>query len=109
MHPEVEALAAMLDEAVTLLSRNHATHWADWLAKDAMRIRRLDFYGIEHLLSAFGGMGSLNDLGFAQPSPGDPSRLVTSPDDERFQSLLGDIHALAVKLSQEERRATSRT
>ena len=99
----------MLDDAAMLLGRHKFDHWADWLTRDAARIRRLDFYGVEHLLSAFGGMGSLNDIGLAEPSPRDPNLLVASSEDARFQSLLGEIHALASKLSGQELRATSRT
>jgi len=104
MYLEIEALAAMIEEAESILRKYEISHWADWLKKDALLIRKLDFYGIEHLLSAFGGMGSLNDLGLAKPSTENPAVLVTSADDGRFQSLLNDIHSLATKLSREERR-----
>lgn len=102
MHPEIEALIAMLEEAEALLRKHGIAHWADWLKKDTGFLRNLDFYGIEHLLSAFGGMGSLNDLGFAEPSNDNRNVLVTSGDDSRFQSLLNDIYTLATKLSREE-------
>ena len=104
MHSEIDALASMIDEAEGLLRKHGVSHWADWLKKDSRFIRNLDFYGIEHLLSAFGGMGSLNDLGLAEPRKDNPNVFVASPDDERFQSLLTDIHALATKLSREEHR-----
>ena len=57
MHPDIEALATNLEEAEALLRKHRIFRWADWLEKDARFIRNLDFYGIEHLLSAFGGMG----------------------------------------------------
>jgi hypothetical protein len=62
MHPDIEALVQKLREAEKVLRAYHESRWADWLASDADRIHRLDFYGVEHLLSAFGGMGSLNDV-----------------------------------------------
>ena len=105
MPQEIESLAVMINEAESLLRKHGISHWADWLKKDSRFIRNLDFYGIEHLLSAFGGMGSLNDLRLAEPSKSNPNVLVPSPDDERFQSLLIEIHALATKLSREEYRA----
>lgn len=92
----------MLEEAESLLRKHGIAHWADWLKKDAHFLRNLDFYGIEHLLSAFGGMGSLNDLGLAEPSKDNRNVLVASVDDSRFQSLLNDIYTLATKLSREE-------
>ena len=52
----------MLDEATTLLKKHEVSHWAEWLDKDKSLLEKSDFYRIEHLLSAFGGMGSFNDL-----------------------------------------------
>jgi hypothetical protein len=37
-------------------------HWAERLAGDLRTIRAGDAYGLDHLLQAFGGMGSINDL-----------------------------------------------
>lgn len=109
MHPDIEALAANLEEAEALLRKHQISHWADWLKKDIRLIRNLDFYGIEHLLSAFGGMGSLNDLGLAERSKENPKMLAPSADDQRFQSLLNSIHSLATKLAREEEIALKRT
>jgi hypothetical protein len=109
MHPEIETLATLLEEAECLLRRHDVTHWAEWLHKDATRIRGLDLYGLEHLLSAFGGMGSLNDLILARPKEDDPSILDTSPDDEKFQGLLSRIRELAGRLYREEVGGNGRT
>jgi len=108
MHPDIESITAMLEEATILLRKHDIPHWADWLEKDARLIRGLDFYGIEHLLSAFGGMGSLNDLGLAKPSKGSPNILVASEDDARFQSLISNIYSLAKKLAREESHSRHR-
>lgn len=62
MHPNIKILAQYLDQAEALLLRYGQVQWADWLRKDARLIRALDFYGIEHLLAAYGGMGSFNDV-----------------------------------------------
>jgi hypothetical protein len=37
-------------------------HWSAWLETDRSTIANGDFYGVEHLLRAFGRMGSLNDV-----------------------------------------------
>ena len=102
IHPDIDTLATLLEEAEVLLRNHGISHWADWLGKDARLIRCLDFYGIEHLLSAFGGMGSLNDLVLAQPNENNPSILVASSDDARFHALLSEIHARATRLLREE-------
>jgi len=101
--PDLAKLAEFLDEAETLLRQHHIPHWADWLARDAQLIRNKDFYGIEHLRSAFGGMGSLNDLNLAVRHPDNPKLLISSPEDQRFQCLLNKIRALSSTLYNEER------
>lgn len=102
MHQDLINLCDWLDEATTLLQCHQIQHWAEWLSKDAQRIRQGDFYGVQHLRSAFGGMGSLNDFGLAVPHPEIPGRLISSPDDERFQWVLSQIFELTTKLVKEE-------
>jgi hypothetical protein len=57
-----EQLLNVLVEAEGLLRHHGEQHWASWLRGDAGLIRAGDGFGLEHLLSAFGGMGSFNDL-----------------------------------------------
>ncbi len=100
MHPDIEALVQKLREAEKLLRAHRESRWADWLASDADRIHRLDFYGIEHLLSAFGGMGSLNDSVLQYQ---DGAFLhVPITENERFDVMRGEIYLLAQKLKSEE-------
>jgi hypothetical protein len=63
--------------------------WARWLDTDARRIDAGDIYGLQHLLSAFGGMGSLSDLHVAGA---DPQR------GQRIDRLMGDVAAMAREL-----------
>ncbi|PLC43419.1 hypothetical protein C0Q88_01445 [Ralstonia pickettii] len=90
----VETLTKLLDEAAALLRAYEQTGWAEWLAKDAMRIRCRDGYGIEHLLSAYGGMGSLNDV-VLQRSNGVEVTMDFN-DNERFSKLRSEIYELAM-------------
>lgn len=62
MHPDIETFVQKLRGTEKLLRAHYESRWANWLASDADRIHRLDFYDVEHLLSTFGGMGSLKDL-----------------------------------------------
>lgn len=55
-------LLQLLADAATLLEGVGEEHWAAWLRGDLARLRRGDGYGIEHLLGAYGGMGSINDV-----------------------------------------------
>ncbi len=55
-------LLSAIAEAVLLLRAHNEDRWATWLEADAEPIAADDAYGLEHLLRAFGGMGSLNDV-----------------------------------------------
>jgi hypothetical protein len=59
---EYRKLLEALDRAVALLRDCSVDFWADWLESDRRKIAEGDRYALEHLLMAFGGMGSFNDL-----------------------------------------------
>jgi len=104
MHPDIEALASLLDEVSALLRTYNEWRWADWLDTDARRIRGQDFYGIEHLLSAYGGMGSLNDVVLAGAQVAELRREDSTlrRDNEEFDALRTRIYSLAKRLEREE-------
>jgi hypothetical protein len=61
-------LSKYLNEIANLLEASGDKHWASWLRQDAVSIENGDIRGIRHFLSAFGGMGSINDsYGFFDP------------------------------------------
>jgi hypothetical protein len=62
MHPEIARLAALMEDAATLLATYDSTEWAVWLRENARLVSKLDFHGVQRLLAAYGGMGSFNDL-----------------------------------------------
>ncbi len=62
MGPKIEKLIALLEETGQFLRKYDETHWAGWLADCEERLRCGDAEGIERLMGAYGGMGSLNDL-----------------------------------------------
>ncbi len=101
MHPELEYLSQLLDKASELLSANGETRWADWLSKDAQLIRGSDFFGVEHLLSAFGGMGSFNDVVLCSVGESSPGRMLTV-ENERLSELRTSIYDIAQRLAREE-------
>ena len=77
----VDHVAALLGavRAASALLRSHSEdRWATWLDADAERIASGDGYGVEHLLRAFGGMGSLNDVSL--PNRADDDRLWSLRD-----------------------------
>jgi hypothetical protein len=102
MHPEVAELARLIEQAADLLLAHGETHWANWLRLDAQRIRNLDLRGVEHMLSAFGGMGSINDL-ILHPHNGHTlEESEVEATNERLSGLLSRIYNLAWRLRREE-------
>jgi len=61
-------LLSHLSRAQGLLRQANETRWAEWLEKAQKLIEGEDFYGVEYLLKAFGGTGSLNDVALPDPA-----------------------------------------
>lgn len=62
MGPKTEELIYILDQLAIVLESDGDTHWRFWMRRARALLLDSDYSGIEYLLSAFGGMGSLNDL-----------------------------------------------
>ncbi|MDF1838055.1 MAG: hypothetical protein P1V35_09320 [Planctomycetota bacterium] len=62
MGPKTTELLSILEELRVGLSATGQDHWSQWISESARRLKASDFSGIEHLLRAYGGMGSINDL-----------------------------------------------
>ena len=62
MGPRTKELINVLQSLIVLLQSDNATHWAKWMSVSKSRLEASDFSGITHLLGAYGGMGSFNDL-----------------------------------------------
>ena len=102
MHPEVAKLAELAQEVADLLIGYGERGWGDWFQKDAARIRNLDLYGVEHILLAYGGMGSINDL-VIHPKNGHSVGIEdVAVANEKLRTLIGKISRLAKKLYGEE-------
>jgi hypothetical protein len=61
MKPKIQALLEVLDELVAILELHGDQHWSQWIRDDASELRRGNLGGVRHFLTAYGGMGSLND------------------------------------------------
>jgi hypothetical protein len=108
VHPEIQALAELIEKAQALLTKHGEKHWASWLEQDTRRIRNLDLYGIEHFLSAFGGMGSINDLVLHPINGHLIQESETDAANTELANLLNRASALAKKLYSEEVSGESR-
>ena len=66
MGPKTKELISVLSELAALLEGDGDSHWRSWMLEAKERLQHSDYSGIEHLLNAYGGMGSLNDLVLGQ-------------------------------------------
>lgn len=66
MGPKTSELVKVLEDLVLLLEQDGESHWRNWIMEARNRILSSDYAGIEHLLKAYGGMGSFNDLVLGQ-------------------------------------------
>ena len=90
-HPEFDLryqqLLLDLDELAKLLRKYGEDRWADLIAKDRLALEGFEMRAIERLLSAFGTMGSFNDL-FLHPSNG---HAIKEEEVEEVEEHLADI------------------
>jgi hypothetical protein len=59
---DIRGLRATLDETIGLLSDVGEHFWMRYLEHGRRQVAHGDAHGVDHLLGAFGGMGSFNDL-----------------------------------------------
>jgi hypothetical protein len=64
--PKTQELIGVLDDLASVLESDGNTHWCSWMQIARARLLNSDYSGIEYLLSAYGGMGSLNDVVLGQ-------------------------------------------
>lgn len=62
MGPKTIELIAILEELEDVLQAQEDVLWKGWVTNSRSRLMASDYSGIEKLLSAYGGMGSFNDL-----------------------------------------------
>ena len=109
LDPDVTKLADLVEKWANLLKRYGANNdWVEWLEKDVRYLRNSDFYGVEHLLSAFGGMGSITDFSLISESGSLLSRSRARFINRRYSRLVTQVHELADRLRREELSSSNR-
>jgi hypothetical protein len=108
MDADVAALAGAMDDLATFLAEHSEPHWADWVARDAARVRKGDGYGVTHFLMAFGGMGSLNDVHFHPLNGNARDHREARTLNARLDALRGPAWVLANKLRHDAEPPTRR-
>jgi hypothetical protein len=66
LNTKTQELIGVLNELSYILESDGNSHWAEWMRKARARLLNSDYSGVDYLLSAYGGMGSLNDLVLGQ-------------------------------------------
>ncbi|MBU6174021.1 MAG: hypothetical protein KGQ60_09465 [Planctomycetes bacterium] len=101
MDSNTNALTDKLREACALLVATGEQHWATWMSQSLSEIENGNLAGVDKLLSAYGGMGSFNDL------------ILTSFDghllddagyrrwNHQLDSLRSELYALATEIARQ--------
>jgi hypothetical protein len=98
-------LIAVLDETVAFLDRYGVSHWAKWLERDRDLVAKGDFSGVAHLLTAFGGMGSFNDLYICKAN----GHAIEDTDEPQANAILNKLSSRLYDLAAELKRERNDT
>jgi hypothetical protein len=85
--PKTQSLIQVLERLASVLRDHDEDDWASWVESDLARMERGDFYSVEHFLSAFGGMESLNDVTLLASK----GRVLTVVDADRVTASLREL------------------
>ncbi|HUJ16825.1 MAG TPA: hypothetical protein VL197_02435 [Nitrospirota bacterium] len=100
----LQKLEAKLETLTALLKKHGVKHWSTWLGGDLNLIKSGDARGIEHLLSAYGGMGSLNDVYLCPENGHIIMKDEMNSVNDNFLELKSDVYALASDIHRELQR-----
>ena len=98
MGPISTVLCQRLRETSTLLRRAGESHWAKWMDESLRRIENSDLAGVDHLLNAYGGMGSFNDLILMAANGHTVSDVDQHALNDRLATLRSELWELAREL-----------
>lgn len=104
MGQRTEELIDVLEQLIKVLESDGEMHWSRWMRKARALLMDSDYYGITYLLSAYGGMGSFNDLVLGQnadkgPYAWEPGRVGVNND---LQELRGKAAQLAFEIQRSQ-------
>jgi hypothetical protein len=102
MGPQTQKLIVILREIIALLESDGDSHWANWMRISKTRLEAGDFSGITHLLNAYGGMGSFNDLIICQRF--ENGKFSWTDGYKEKNALLSDLRSKAWELADAIRR-----
>ena len=100
MGPKTTELCERLRETSALLRSAGESHWAKWMDTSLRRIENSDLSGVDHLLGAYGGMGSFNDLILMSAN----GHSVSDADYRDVNDRLDSLRSQVAELAREVRR-----
>ncbi|MDT3722887.1 DUF6966 domain-containing protein [Pseudomonas oryzihabitans] len=102
MGQKTEELIDVLEQIIKVLENDGELHWSRWMRKAQGRLIDSDYSGISYLLSAYGGMGSFNDLVLGQNF--NEGRFSWKPDYVEMNNTLHELRERAAQLAYEIQR-----
>ena len=112
LHPDTatqtESLAEALTRIIEVLDAHDEAHWRSWMNESLMQINDRDFRGVQHLLNAYGGMGSFNDLIIGQRMIDGSIEWApnAASDNDRLDALRSQAYGLAKSIQDAQHRQT---
>lgn len=106
MRPKTKELIEVLGELAALLESDGDTHWSSWMLRAQSRLKHSEYSGVEYFLSAFGGMGSFNDiiLGQCTQNGAFAWRPGYKKINEQFEKLRTKAWELATKIKSDHKK-----
>jgi hypothetical protein len=96
-------LEADLRDLIALLDTYDEEHWSRWFRTSLRHIEAGDGYGLQHLLGAYGGMGSFSDLVIHPANGHQIDRGDVDAVNDQLRALGGAVWSRASALLRESR------
>jgi len=97
LEQKTQQLIGILGQIEHLLVFYGEQHWSTWINQDITAIKKHDAHGIGHLLSAYGGMGSFNDLWLCAAN----GHRIDEMEVSRVNDMLSALRSAAYTLAKE--------
>ena len=99
MDEQTTQLVRQTRQLVSVFRSYGINEWAEWLDRDADLIEAGNLEaGIEHLLSAYGGMGSMSDVFISRQAGDSIDDKDTSRVNSEVRALRSSIYELAITI-----------
>jgi hypothetical protein len=95
---KTQQLISILEQIEHLLVTHGEQHWSAWITRDITVIKKGDAHGIVHFLSAYGGMGSFNDLLLCAANGHRIDEMEVSGVNDTLSALRSEAYILAKEI-----------